>query len=187
MLFVRTEETLTGSVVKIDENSLTTADGHREEVDVIICATGFDVSFKPRFPVIGPNGVDLRDHWAECPRAYLSMFADGFPNYMTMLGPGSPSAQGSIIVSIERISDYMIQVIDRLQTEAIKTFEITREAVEELAEHTEKQLEMTVWTDKCSSWFKNGSKEGQVIALHPGGRLHFFAMLMRPVSQRLGR
>jgi cation diffusion facilitator CzcD-associated flavoprotein CzcO len=166
----------------VDENALYTADGQRHEVDTIVCATGFDVSFKPRFPVIGRDGIDLRDQWSHCPRAYLSMFAANMPNYVTMLGPGSPSAQGSIIVSIERISDYVINMLDRLQTETIKTFEIQQSAVDELAEHTAAQLDLTVWTDNCSSWFKNGAKDGPVTALHPGGRLHFFAMLMKPVS-----
>ena len=168
----------------MDEKGLISEDGQRHDVDSIICATGFDVSFRPRMPVIGRDGIDLRDHWAKCPRSYLSMFADHFPNYITMLGPGAPSAQGSIIVSIERISDYVIRLLDRMQTETIKTFEIDPTVLSELAEHTEKQLDMTVWTDSCSSWFKNGSSDGSVIALHPGGRLHFFAMLMKPVSPR---
>ncbi|WVR07069.1 hypothetical protein IAU60_004108 [Kwoniella sp. DSM 27419] len=169
-----------GGVSSADETGLTSSSGERSEFDIIICATGFDVSFKPRFPVIGPSGVNLQDQWAQCPRAYLSIFAANFPNYMTMLGPGSPSAQGSIIVSIERISDYIIKFVHRFQRETIKTFEVDPQALDELAEHTEAQLKTTVWTDNCSSWFKNGSSDGPVIALHPGGRLHFFSMLMDP-------
>ena len=171
------------SIDHADATGLVTADGKHQEFDIIICATGFDVSFRPRFPVIGTDGLNLQDHWAESPTAYLSMFAGpSFPNYATLLGPGAPSAQGSIIVSIERISDYVIKMLRRMQTEAIKTVAITQEALDEYAEHTQKQLEITVWTDNCSSWFKNGSVDGQVIALHPGGRLHFFALLMDPVG-----
>nr|XP_031863274.1 uncharacterized protein CI109_001147 [Kwoniella shandongensis]KAA5530346.1 hypothetical protein CI109_001147 [Kwoniella shandongensis] len=173
-------EAVFSGVDHVDETGLTTSDGERKEFDVIICATGFDVSFKPRFPVIGRNEINLQDQWSQTPRSYLSMFAVNFPNYFTMLGPGAPSAQGSIIVSIERISDYIVKFIHRFQREAIKTFEIDEQAVEELAEHMQEQLKLTVWTDNCSSWFKNGSKEGPVIALHPGGRLHFFSLLMDP-------
>lgn len=177
-----TDVTTTRRAAKVDETGLTSSDGQRQEFDVIICATGFDVSFKPRFPVIGRDEIDLRDQWGSCPRAYLSMFAPNFPNYVTVLGPGSPSAQGSIIVSIERISDYIIKFIHRFQREAIKTFEVDEQALAELAEHMEEQLKMTVWTDNCSSWFKNGTSTGPVIALHPGGRMHFFSLLMDPVS-----
>ena len=143
------------------------------------------MSFKPRFPVTGSNGISLQDQWSDSALAYLSMFAPNFPNYICMLGPGAPSAQGSIIVSIERISDYIIKVLYRLQTEAIKTITICQSAVDELQEHTEAQLQLTVWSENCSSWFKNGNKDGKVTALHPGGRLHFFSMLMNPVSHKL--
>ncbi|WVQ81985.1 hypothetical protein IAT38_004112 [Cryptococcus sp. DSM 104549] len=173
-------EAVFSGVDHVDETGLTTSEGERKEFDVIICATGFDVSFKPRFSVIGRGGVDLRDKWSQTPRAYLSMFANNFPNYITVLGPGAPSAQGSIIVSIERISDYIIKFLHRFQRETIKTFEVDAEAVNEYAEHMEEQLKLTVWTDNCSSWFKNGTSGGPVIALHPGGRLHFFSLLMDP-------
>jgi len=32
-------------------------------VDVLICATGFDTTFKPRFPLIGATGEKLSDLW----------------------------------------------------------------------------------------------------------------------------
>lgn len=56
-------------------------DGTIIQVDALICATGFDTSFRPAFPVIGQEGKDLRDVWKEEPRAYLSVAASGFPNY----------------------------------------------------------------------------------------------------------
>ena len=58
-------------------------DGSHIECEAIICATGFDTSFRPFFPVIGPNGKDLRDLWADEPRSYLSVAAAGFPNYFS--------------------------------------------------------------------------------------------------------
>ena len=39
------------------------ADGIERPVDVVICATGFDEAYKPRFPIIGRHGIDLRDKW----------------------------------------------------------------------------------------------------------------------------
>jgi cation diffusion facilitator CzcD-associated flavoprotein CzcO len=35
------------------------------EFDVIICATGFDTSFRPRFPIMGRDGINLQDMWAD--------------------------------------------------------------------------------------------------------------------------
>jgi cation diffusion facilitator CzcD-associated flavoprotein CzcO len=47
----------------------------------MICATGFDTSFRPRFSIIGRGGKDLREEWVDEPRSYLSIAAHGFPNY----------------------------------------------------------------------------------------------------------
>lgn len=47
------------------------ADGVERKVDTIICATGFDVSYRPRFPIVGKNGVDLADKWKVCDDAVL--------------------------------------------------------------------------------------------------------------------
>ncbi|CAN9151111.1 unnamed protein product [Alternaria alternata] len=65
--------------------------------DVIIAATGFDTSFRPRFPLLGRNGVDLRDLWKDDPISYMGLGCAEFPNYLSMLGPNCPVANGSLI------------------------------------------------------------------------------------------
>lgn len=51
------------------------------KVDAIICATGFETSFCPRFPLVGRNG-NLQDRWRkETPKAYLSCAVPDLPNY----------------------------------------------------------------------------------------------------------
>jgi len=61
------------------------ADGELVEVDAIVCATGFDVSFVPRFPMIGEHG-NLQDIWREkLPAAYMSCMVSGMPNYFSKL------------------------------------------------------------------------------------------------------
>lgn len=57
-------------------------DGSTLEADAIICATGFDTSFRPGFPVVA-FGQDLRDAWKEEPTAYMSVAAAGIPNYFS--------------------------------------------------------------------------------------------------------
>jgi cation diffusion facilitator CzcD-associated flavoprotein CzcO len=55
------------AVSRITEDSVIDTEGNEKKVDTIICATGFDVSFKPRFPIVGQNGVELGDKWKVCP------------------------------------------------------------------------------------------------------------------------
>lgn len=63
-------------------------DGAEHEVDVVICATGFDTSWLPRFP-ISAFGKDIRDIWNEKDgvTSYLSIGIPEMPNHFTFCGP----------------------------------------------------------------------------------------------------
>lgn len=63
------------------------------KVDAVICATGFDTSLKPRFPIIGQDGVSLHDRWGDDPDAYMGMTVPNLPNFVTMCGPYCKSRQ----------------------------------------------------------------------------------------------
>jgi cation diffusion facilitator CzcD-associated flavoprotein CzcO len=66
----------------ITERGIKTKSGEELEYDIIVCATGFDTTFKPAFPLIGRNGVNMAEKWAEDqPKAYFSMCVPDFPNY----------------------------------------------------------------------------------------------------------
>ncbi|KAL5590061.1 hypothetical protein FOVSG1_011928 [Fusarium oxysporum f. sp. vasinfectum] len=67
----------------INESGILDNNNIQHDVDVIICATGFDVSHRPAFPVLGLGGQDLRDFWSEGPIHYLSVASPGFPNYFS--------------------------------------------------------------------------------------------------------
>jgi cation diffusion facilitator CzcD-associated flavoprotein CzcO len=67
------------SVVGVTEEGVLDASGRETKVDVIIFATGFDVT-RPSYEIIGRNGRNLGEEWAEFPKGYLSIMAEGFPN-----------------------------------------------------------------------------------------------------------
>lgn len=69
-------------------------------LDAIICATGFDVSHRPPFPVIGRNGVSRSEYWETEPMSYLSLCASGFPNLFTFTGPNAADGHGSLMASL---------------------------------------------------------------------------------------
>jgi hypothetical protein len=50
---------------KLQPSGILTADGIEHKVDVIACATGFDTTFRPGFPIIGLNNRILREEWGE--------------------------------------------------------------------------------------------------------------------------
>lgn len=70
-------------ITEITEEGIITEDGVAHKLDVLICGTGFDVSYKPRFPIIGKDGLDLRDAFSESPETYLSTMVPDFPNFFS--------------------------------------------------------------------------------------------------------
>jgi hypothetical protein len=153
--------------------------GQIAKVDAIICATGFDLSFTPRFPLIGRHG-NLQDIWAsEIPKAYMSCAVPGLPNYFTFLGPNAPIGHGSVFTLSEHIAGYIAGVIHKCQTEGIKAIAPSQAAVDDYFSHIQAFMPRTSWASPCRSWFKGGRPDGPVTALHPGSRIHFFHMLER--------
>ena len=78
-------QVITDGIARVRPNGLELASGELVEVDAIVCATGFDVSFRPRFPIIGLGG-NLQDIWAKgLPAAYMSCAVAHMPNYFCMV------------------------------------------------------------------------------------------------------
>jgi cation diffusion facilitator CzcD-associated flavoprotein CzcO len=78
-------ETRWDDIGRLTEKGIYTKNGQQLDFDVIICATGFDTTFKPRFPTVGRNGVNLAEKWTkEMPMCYFGMTAADMPNYFSM-------------------------------------------------------------------------------------------------------
>ena len=74
---------LTDEIKKFVADGIQLKSGEVVELDAIVCATGFDVSFCPRFPLVGRNG-NLQDIWRDqAPKAYMSCAVPGLPNYFS--------------------------------------------------------------------------------------------------------
>jgi len=85
------------AVERITEKGVVGADGVERECDTIVCATGFDVSYRPRFPIVGQNGTELADKWKVCPESYLGLAIPEFPNLVAFITAGTwPVENGSV-------------------------------------------------------------------------------------------
>lgn len=76
---------VTDHIEKIVPEGIALATGEVLKVDTFICATGFDISFSPRFSLVGKNGAKLSEQWKDMPTAYLSVAVENFPNYFSEL------------------------------------------------------------------------------------------------------
>ncbi|KAJ4374979.1 hypothetical protein N0V83_002058 [Neocucurbitaria cava] len=149
--------------------------GQLREVDAIITATGFDTSFRPRFPIIGRNGRDLRDLWRDDPVGYFGLAVSGFPNYLVFLGPNTPISNGSLMGTLEATVEYFIRLFKKFMHEKAVSFDIREEVQADFDAHTQDTMKQMVWTGPCRSWFK--SEDGKVRALWPGSSLHYREVL----------
>ncbi|PGH26446.1 hypothetical protein AJ80_01944 [Polytolypa hystricis UAMH7299] len=166
-----------GEINEVTEKGCLCDDGKEYPVDVLICATGFDTTFKPRFPLIAPDGRNLQEVWKEEPKSYLGLAAPGFPNYLIFLGPNCPIGNGPVLSAIESQADYMMKLIDRYQTENLATFSPKLDAVDDFIAYKDEFMKKTVWADQCRSWYKN-SPEGPITALWPGSTLHYIEAML---------
>ncbi|KAI9820318.1 MAG: hypothetical protein M1827_005940 [Pycnora praestabilis] len=157
-------------------------EGTEYKVDVIICATGFDTSWVPRYPFV-VDGHDLRDTWSQAKGnkviPYLSYAIPDYPNHFTYCGPYGPLAHGSFFPLIAKWSELIIKIITKMQMENIKSLRPKMDVARQFYEHADLFLQRTAWTSPCNSWFKGGKKDGQ-LTIYPGSRLHFFQLLESP-------
>ncbi|KKY27757.1 putative flavin-binding monooxygenase [Diplodia seriata] len=167
------------SIDEITEKGIRTADGVEHEFDVIVCATGFDVSWRPKYPTIGRGGRSLSEEWRDIPSTYLSISVPHFPNYLIFNGPFGPYGHGSFLPITEVLSKHFIQMLTKMSMEYLTSFEPKEEAVADFAEHRRTFLPRTAWTSPCRSWFKQGTVDGEVM-MWPGSRTHFFETMKAP-------
>lgn len=168
-------------IERITEKGILTRSGEEKEYDVIVCATGFDTSFCPSFPLVGRNGVNLAQKWTnELPKAYFGFMVPDMPNYFCFIGPNSTISNGSLVLGIQATAVYVYKWLEKLQTEMIRSFEVSHDANEEFNEHMQTYLQRTVWTGGCRSWYKRGTVDGPVVAVYGGTTFHFMEATKNP-------
>jgi hypothetical protein len=173
-------EVVWGGVTSFNASGLESQNGDQYSVDTIICATGFKMSFSPRFPIIGRGGVNLQEKWDDNPECYLSVTAADMPNFFVYLGPASPIGHGSVVTSIEQVTNYISKFIRKMQTENYSSVVPKPHIPRAYQRQALAWLEKTAWSSNCVSTYKNGKPEGPLISLHPGSRLHYFKLLSNP-------
>ncbi|KAJ3753930.1 FAD/NAD-binding domain-containing protein [Lentinula raphanica] len=170
------------TIRRVTSTGIETADGRHREMDVIVCATGFDTSYKLPFAFIGRNGINLNDQFDPHPRTYLGIAVDGFPNWFAALGPNTGVGAGSLLIIIERQVDYAVAATLKMQRERIKSMEVKKKAVDDFDAYIEviDGRRQSVFGEKCRSWYKVGKEEGRVVSLWPGSTLHCVKALEHP-------
>ncbi|CAN8097720.1 unnamed protein product [Discula destructiva] len=175
-------ELVTEGIECVTERGVRTADGREWELDALVCATGFDVSHCPPWPVVGRGGVNLADQWAEEPYSYLSLMAAGFPNFFMFGGPNNPVGHGSLMSQLQWSANWMCRWARKIAEENIIFIDPKPEVVEEFNAYADEIMQTLVWSGGCRSWYKKNRVDGRVTAVWAGSAISYHDMIkeLRP-------
>lgn len=74
---------ITNHITHVTETGICDETGVTHRVDAIVCATGFETSYEPRFPILGRNGYSLAENWGidKTTESYMGAMVARFPNF----------------------------------------------------------------------------------------------------------
>ncbi len=155
---------VTGAPIeRVNDDSVSTADGVRRPTDVVIYATGFQsTQFLAPIEIAGRRGIRLHDAWNEGPEAMLGMTVPGFPNFFMTYGPNTNLGHNSIVYMIERQARYVVECVRALASGRIDWIDVRPEAARRFNRELQAELARTVWARGCSNWYKDAS--GKVVS-----------------------
>ncbi|KEF62563.1 uncharacterized protein A1O9_00536 [Exophiala aquamarina CBS 119918] len=163
---------LTDHITRVTETGISDTTGVTRDVDAIVCATGFETSYEPRFPILGRNGYSLAEDWGKdkTTESYMGAMVARLPNFFVFNPPICPVI-GSAFPGIEAASSYMIRVMERLQHDSIRSLSVKSEAQAGFNEWAQSRMAEMVFTGNCKSWYKNS--KGKVFIPWPGTIAHY--------------
>lgn len=142
-------------LVKVEGNTVIAANGDRQEVDVIIWGTGFEVSHPPIGKrVQNDKGQVLADLWKNTsPEAYLGTSLANVPNAFLVLGP-NVLVYDSFIGLAEAQLDYIIDGLRKIKAQSISKMTIKPNILAKHNESVQKHLKKTVFNSGgCKSYY----------------------------------
>jgi cation diffusion facilitator CzcD-associated flavoprotein CzcO len=159
-------EVVTESIREVTESGVITTDDRHHELDAIVLCTGFKVVDHPiMHHLYGRGGRSLAEFWGAEKAAYLGTTVTGFPNLFLLTGPYTGLGHNSIVYMLEAQFDYVLGALAALKKRAAAALDVRADAMEAFASEMQAQLQGTVWTSGCASWYQDES--GKVTSVWP--------------------
>jgi cation diffusion facilitator CzcD-associated flavoprotein CzcO len=158
-------ELVTEGIRAATPGGVQTVDGQERPVDVLVCATGFDVQHSLKLPVHGRGGEALSDTWAQGPLAHLGLTVAGFPNLFLMLGPNTATGHTSTLLFIEPGVRWAVRAMQEVRRRGRRWIDVRPAVMQAFNERLQERLRPSVWAG-CRSWYR--AEDGRIIALWPG-------------------
>lgn len=159
----------TDTITGLDETGVLTADGTHHDADVVVVATGFNVTdHAARLNITGCDGLRLADDWADDnPTAHLGITVPGFPNLFLMGGPNTNAGHGgSGFLMAEAQTRYITSCIVALLKSGHTAMEVHAAVRDEYVQRIDAEHETLIWTHPgMSTYYRN--RFGRVVSPMP--------------------
>jgi len=139
-------ELVTEPIERLNPHGIETADGRQRNVDIIVSATGFEITqylWPARYA--GRGGQDLHDSWStgDGPRAYLGMMVPDFPNLFMLYGPNSQPLSGGTGLPQWYVvwAAYAARCIMQMLRDGKRSVEVTQDAFRRYNQALDRQAE----------------------------------------------
>ncbi len=168
-------ELLTDRIREINETGVVTERGQQIDADVLIYGTGFHASrFLLPMKITGRAGLDLHQHWAGDPRAYLGITVPGFPNLFCLYGPNTNIVvNGSIVFFSECEVRYALGLIKLLLERGAAALDCKRDVHDAYNRMIDAgNLRMAWGAADVPTWYKND--KGRVTQNWPFGLVDYW-------------
>lgn len=154
-------------------HGIVTADDLVHPLDVLILATGFDVTGSfGRLPITGRANVSLAQAWHEGIDAFQGISVHGFPNLFLLLGPNTGLGHNSVLLMMEAQVAHILGALRHLARHPGAALEVRREAQARFREGVDARMRGSIWTSGgCASWYLDAA--GRNRTLWPGSVLAY--------------
>jgi 4-hydroxyacetophenone monooxygenase len=161
-------ELVNTSIQHIEGNQITTTDGKAREADVIVFATGFDVTrMLSSYEVIGRCDRSLRETWDDDnASAYLGTAVPDFPNFFILYGPNQQTPYGSLVLIIEMQMRYIMDILKQMAERQAGAVEVRAEVHAGYVRDVDARHDQMVWSHPgMTTYYRNA--RGRVVAISP--------------------
>lgn len=157
-------------IQKIDASGIVSESGVRDDFDIIVLATGFQVqNFLTPMEIVGKTGGTLESQWADGKgaQAYLGSFVHNFPNMAILFGPNTFPAHNSALFTCEVQVEYVTKTLFKsLLSGRATVMEVRGDAESQFTDSIQGELKGSVFAAGCSNWYINSA--GHNSASWPG-------------------
>ena len=151
-------------------------EGKEYALDLLVYATGFEVQQTGIYNnIVGADGVNLQDKYAQGIRTLLGIHTAGFPNLFIM-GGYQASFQFNLTEMLQTQGDHIAACIDYVRSNGHHTLDVTDEAEEWWVQNVIKHRGKTSRSEECTPGYYNfeGNEQRRQDGNYNGGFRQYF-------------